>query len=264
MIYFCKRSNELYIKPLTEEFKSKDITFWLDTVEINWGDSIVMKVNQGLTDSKFVLLCLSRAYLNRPWPEAEMGAALSIQNTKGVKSVLPLILNSKDDVLALYPLLAGIKYREFSAGVSTIADEISNLCGPMQRQKGEIQITVESIHTGKLCNIISNPNVSVKWLVDRAKAGMGVTDLAETGAYEKFHLRWVLVDICAEAEWQQIPRFKQQTLRALISTEKGVVYSISDLDHLVELGIRDGAVFHLYAIEDVDHRSPPAFPNPKE
>jgi hypothetical protein len=75
------RDKEQYIQPLTAAFVAKGITFWLDNIEIGWGDSITRKINDGLARSRFVLLCLSRAFLQRRWPEAELGAALSIQNT---------------------------------------------------------------------------------------------------------------------------------------------------------------------------------------
>src|SRR5262245_43865819 len=93
------RDKEQYIQPLTEAFVAKGVTFWLDNIEIAWGDSIARKVNEGLAGSKFVLLCLSRFFLEQRWTEAELGAALSIQNESGVKRVLPLILNHKEAVL---------------------------------------------------------------------------------------------------------------------------------------------------------------------
>lgn len=254
------RDKEHYINPLTEALASRNITFWLDNLEIGWGDSIVMKINEGLANSRFVLLCLSQAFLRRPWPEAELGSALSIQNNNGIKRVLPLILNSKDEVLARYPLLAGLAYRELSVGVSVIADEISAICGQPSRLEGEIQVTVESVYTGKLCSITADPKVSVKWLADRAKAGIGVTDLADTGAYEPFHVRWVLVDTRAEKEWRLMPRDIQQRLRALIATEEGVMRSESDYDRLVDIGVRDDIVFHIYAIEDIHWITSPAAP----
>lgn len=63
---------EQYIQALTAAFVEKGITFWLDNIEIGWGDSITRKINDGLARSRFVLLCLSRAFLLRPWPEAEL------------------------------------------------------------------------------------------------------------------------------------------------------------------------------------------------
>jgi len=253
---------EQYIQALTAAFVEKGITFWLDNIEIGWGDSITRKINDGLARSRFVLLCLSRAFLLRPWPEAELGAALSIQNDTGVKRVLPLILNDKEAVLARFPLLADLSFREFSIGPTAIADEIRSLTGRPSPASGEIRIVVESVHTGHICSITASPRVSVAWLVDRAKAGMGLSDLADTGAYEPFHVRWVLVDARADAVWRMLPRASQRRLHAIVAKkdsprkDSDLLFSLSERDRLDEIGIGDGVVFHMYAIEDEDRHPP--------
>src|SRR6266478_4098905 len=118
---------EQYIRPLADALTTQGLTFWLDTIEIEWGDNVTKKINVGLSDSRYALLCLSRHYLHRPWPEAEMTATLAIQNSGGNKRVLPLILNSKEQILQEYPLLAALAYREFSAGVDVLAQELSTM-----------------------------------------------------------------------------------------------------------------------------------------
>lgn len=257
------RDKEQYIQPLTDAFIEKGITFWLDNIEIGWGDSITGKINDGLARSRFVLLCLSRAFLRRRWPQAELGAALSVQNDTGVKRVLPLILNDKEAVLERFPLLADLSFREFSVGPAAIAEEIRELTGRTNQALGDIRIIVESVHTGKICSITASPRVSVGWLVDRAQAGMGVSDLADTGAYEPFHVRWVLVDTRAESAWRALPRSKQRRLHALVAKndtvtdEADLIFSLSERDRLGQVGIGDGAVFHMYAIEDEDRYPPP-------
>ena len=107
-----------YIYPLTDALVARDITFWLDEIEIGWGDNLVGKINEGLRAAKFALVCLSQNFLRRPWPEAEISSMLALQTSSGVKRVLPLILNSKDEVIQQYPLLAPLIYREFSDGVA--------------------------------------------------------------------------------------------------------------------------------------------------
>jgi hypothetical protein len=213
---------EQYIQPLTDAFVETGVTFWIDNIEIAWGDSVTGNINAGLARSRFVLLCLSRAFLRRRWPEAELGAALSVQNDTGVKRVLPLILNDKESVLARFPLLADLSFREFSAGPAVIAEEIRELTGRPAQAPGDLRIVVESVHTGRVCSITASPRVSVGWLVDRAQAGMGVSDLADTGAYEPFHVRWVLVDTRAEAAWRALPRSTQRRLRALVAKRDAV------------------------------------------
>ena len=97
----------------------------------------------------------------------------------------------------------------------------------------------------------------VKWLTDKAQKGMGVSELADTGAYEPFRVRWVLVDSRAESVWRALPRDMQRKLRALVAGDKEPFFSTSDSDRLEDIGIKDGVVFHLYAIEDEEHYPPP-------
>ena len=108
------RDKERYVQPLVDALQDRGVTFWLDSIEVTWGDSVTRNINQGLAHSRFLLLCLSSSFVDRPWPEAEMGAAVAQQNAFGTKRVLPLILYDKDVVLSRYPLLADLAYREFS------------------------------------------------------------------------------------------------------------------------------------------------------
>ena len=239
-----------YITPLANALTAKQITFWLDDVEIGWGDSIPLRVNDGLRKCRYVLLCLSRNFLQRPWPEAEFVSALGAQNATGEKRVLPLILNSKQMVLNRYPLLAGIAYKDYS-GPLALADELVALIKPESKQNdNQFHVIVESVHTGEMCNIHASPRVSIKWLVDQAQRGFGLSEYADTGAYEPFRVKWVLVDVRAEDAWRELPRDEKRGLSAVLHTSNGPQFINNDRYRLEDAGVSDGTVFHLYAIED--------------
>lgn len=244
---------ERYILPLTDALAAEQITFWLDTIEVSWGDSIALKINDGLRGSRFVLLCLSRHFIERPWPESELSAALAIQNNSGVKRVLPLILNSKDEVLAKYPLLAGIAYREYGADPYPIAHEVAQLVKSPKRSGDLVSVVIESAHTGKLCNLSVSPRVSVKWLSQKGQSGLGISEYADTGGFVQFKLKWVLVDIKARDDWLALSRAEQRRIRAVLATKDGPRFSYSESDKLNDIGVYDGIVFHLHAVEDEDY-----------
>jgi hypothetical protein len=249
----------VYIAPLAKSLSQRGLTFWLDDMEISWGDSVSMKINAGLRTSRFALLCLSRNFLGRPWPEAEMGAALAVQNENGIKRVLPLILNSKEEVLTQYPLLAGLAYREFEVGPSAIAEELAKLAQRPRDTEGKLHIVVESDYTGQIINILADPRVSIRWLRDKAQAGMGVLEAADTGSYVSFRVRWVLVDTQAEEVWLGLPRSRKRKLHAIVVNSDGKLkLSQHDRDRLQDLGVKSGTVFHIYAIEDEDYPPPNA------
>jgi hypothetical protein len=238
------------VLPLTQALRAQNVTFWLDSSEIAWGDNIVMKINEGLRESRFVLLCLSKNFLGRGWPESELSSILAIQNNKGVKRALPLILNAKEEILDTYPLLAPLAYRDFSLGPMVLASELASLVKKPQMVKGLLKVVIESVHTGQLCNLEVPPNISVKWLSTKAQAGMGFKDAADVGAFLPFRVRWVLVDVKVEEEWHSLSRNKQRRIKAMLASDDGPQISYSDEDSLNKLRIYDGIVFHLYAIED--------------
>ena len=62
---------EEYILPLARSMEKHGITFWLDTVEIGWGQDFVAAIDRGLSSSRYMLFCLSRNFLERRWPEVE-------------------------------------------------------------------------------------------------------------------------------------------------------------------------------------------------
>src|SRR5271166_4333194 len=45
-----------YIEPLANAFDRKRITYWMDSVEIRWGDSFPLLINEGLRKSRYVLV----------------------------------------------------------------------------------------------------------------------------------------------------------------------------------------------------------------
>jgi len=245
-----------YVHPLTEALSAHNVTFWLDDSEIRWGDNVVMKINDGLRSSRFALVCLSESFLRRGWPEAEMAAVLSIQNTDGVKRVLPLILNSKESVLKQYPLIAGFACREFNLGADYLASEIATLVSDRPFAANEITVTVEGVHTGKLCRLRAPRRASVQWLTKTAQIGMEAQEEFKVGPFSEFRVRWVLVDVAAEQEWLSMPRRDQREIYALVKTDDGFKVTRNERERLEQLGVRDGMVFHLYAIEDERYDPP--------
>lgn len=251
-----------YVYPLTEAFSRRQVTFWLDDAEIGWGDNVSGKINEGLRTSLYALVCLSKAFLERPWPEAEMGAVLSLQNSSGEKRVLPLILNSKDAVLAHYPLIAGLAYRDFY-DPDRIASEIVKITKPSTTASEELLVTVEGVHTGKLCRLKAPKRASVQWLARMAQSGLDVDEAFKVGPFAEFRVRWVLVDVAVEDVWLGMPRHRQRDVYALIAADDGPRIAHSGRHRLEELGVKDDTVFHLYAIEDEDFSPPPAAEAPE-
>jgi hypothetical protein len=249
-----------YIEPLCASLASSDVTYWLDTDEISWGSNVPMRINEGLRQSTYVLLCLSPNFIKRRWPESELSAAFSVQTDTGRQRVLPLILEGKDQVLDAYPLLASLAYREYTGATET-AKALCDFVGKTSASVTNISILVESVHTGAVCNLRVPPTVSLKWLTDRAMRGMGLSEQADTGAYQPFRVRWVLVDVRAETVWSAMPRYEKRGVTALVFVD-GKAHSIyDDRTRLGKTGISGTVTMHMYAIEDENFGIPCASPH---
>src|SRR5262245_17579059 len=73
-VFLCHASpdKDSYVRPLARELNARGVSFWLDEAEIAWGASITPKINQGLGTSRYVLVFLSEAFLERNWPQTEL------------------------------------------------------------------------------------------------------------------------------------------------------------------------------------------------
>lgn len=241
-----------YVQPLAECLTQRRVTYWLDSYEMHWGDSLALKVNDGLRDSRHVVLCLSEEFLSRAWPETELNSAFAIKLGDVNRKVLPLILNNKEQILTQYPLIAGLIYREYSSP-ETIADELASLVNIQSIPEGHIHIAIESIHTGHLSNITVTPRASVEWLADKAKRGAGLRESLDTGGFQHFFIRWVLVDVNAEDEWKNMDRWDRQEIHAIVKTDSGIQIALHGRQRLSDIGIYKDMIFHLYAVEDINN-----------
>lgn len=239
-----------YVEPLATALDQVRVSYWLDAQQISWGDSLVNRINDGLRKSRYGIVCLSQRFLDRPWPENELGTLLTLQNRDGRKRVLPLILNSADIVLSHYPILAGFLYREY-ADAESVAKELAELVHSDPRSNGEtLQIIVKSIHTGRVKSLIVSRRATLGWLIREAMNGLGVRDVADSGAPLALPIRWALVDAAVEDEWHKKSRSQQRKIMAMVAGKdkpKTTNTFETKLDHL---GVYDGMICHLYAFED--------------
>lgn len=241
-----------FIQPLVDCLDERGVTYWLDSFEINWGDNLALKINKGLRECRYIVLCLSEAFIARPWAEAELNAACTLQINTGQTKVLPLILNNKERIFKHYPLIAGLCCLEYTDGLQKIADELAKLTEKRMVPDGLIHVIVESVHTGRLSNVNVSPRASVRWLAEQAKQGAGLKDSLDTGGFQPLQIRWVLVDANAEAEWKAMDIWDKQCLWAIVKTNDGIRLSESDRDRLENIGVYNDIVFHLYPVPDVD------------
>lgn len=78
---------------LVARLKEDDLSAWIDDEQIEPGDSIVDKIEEGLTHSRWVLTCLSHAFRKSSWCRKEYGPALAREVREGTTRVIPVLLD---------------------------------------------------------------------------------------------------------------------------------------------------------------------------
>src|SRR5262249_52962285 len=150
-----------------------------------------------------------RNFLGRHWPKADMAAVLAIQNDAGRKRVLPLILNSKDDILTRYPFIEGLSYREFGRGPSAIAEELATLIHERVEPEAHISVIIESIPTGRRFTLDVPVRATVGYLIQKAQLVLEAKTELSVGPHTTFKIRLVLVDVSAEGFWRTVDPYTQ-------------------------------------------------------
>ncbi len=94
---------------IVDDLRSKGISVWYDKFEIQAGDNIVEKINEGLKDSKYLVLILSPNALGSSWVNEESSFGILQQITLKSVFVIPVLIEDCN----IPPLLQPRRYIDF-------------------------------------------------------------------------------------------------------------------------------------------------------
>lgn len=99
------------VSKVIEAFKQANISYWVDHEQIQFGDRIVDKIEEGLQKSRYVVVCLSEKLITSGWCRAEYGAILYREFSGDTsRRVIPLSLDGSNNSDGI-PLLLSDKLR---------------------------------------------------------------------------------------------------------------------------------------------------------
>jgi hypothetical protein len=92
--------------PLTTALKGAGLRVWLDRAELKIGDSLRQKIDQGLAQSRFGILIVSKNFLSKHWPQQELNGLMALEEP-GHTVILPVWHDIDKTLLKQYsPMLA--------------------------------------------------------------------------------------------------------------------------------------------------------------
>lgn len=132
-VFLCHASEDknAVVTPLANALESANISYFLDSKEICWGDSVTHVINQALVVTRFVIVVISADSLKKHWPQKEMNAALAREISDGETRVLPLLVaankNAREALWKQLALQSDKRYLEWEGDTTIIVDELQKL-----------------------------------------------------------------------------------------------------------------------------------------
>lgn len=162
-----------FVREVYKSLQNKEnIDCWFDEAEILPGDILIDKVFvEGFNTSKYVVLFLSKAFINKNWPVAELKTVISKQIRLNVKIIIPFLLDiSFEELVARFPFFEPIACSE--------AVDLQNV---VKLLKSQIKRDNRIINTPKRVTSIISPKKETEFSTFlKTPAVQEVSRLAET------------------------------------------------------------------------------------
>lgn len=124
-ISHASEDKERIVLPLVALLEAQGVRVWLDKNEFHLGDSIIAKMNTGLSSSRFGVVILSPAFLAKDWTNRELNGLISLEAVTGTHRILPVLHELKHgDLTRAMPLIADRFAISTVRGLAHVAHEI--------------------------------------------------------------------------------------------------------------------------------------------
>lgn len=127
-ISYASEDREAIARPFAKKLKSLGLEVWFDEFNLKWGSSLRKSIDEGLANSLFGVVILSKIFFKKEWTQMELDGLVSIMTTTSKDHILPLRYElSHDELTKVSPTLAGIFSRSWDEGIDKLANEVKGL-----------------------------------------------------------------------------------------------------------------------------------------
>jgi hypothetical protein len=120
-----------FVLQLAKKMRNDGIEVWLDDWELEVGDSIVEKIQEGLEKSSFLIVILSEYSINSDWVMRELNSTFMRQLNKDHVTILPVLLEI--DFEEVPPLLRDIYSVKFERNL-IVDSQYHTLISPIRKK----------------------------------------------------------------------------------------------------------------------------------
>ena len=104
----ASEDKESFVDEFVQALKNQNLRVWYDALNIEWGDSLRAKIDEGLRCSRFGVVILSPDYIDegKYWTKAELNGLFQLESVNG-KALLPIWHRlTKKEVMDFSPIIA--------------------------------------------------------------------------------------------------------------------------------------------------------------
>ena len=127
------------VRPLADALIARNVRVWYDESELRMGDSVREKIEEGLANSRYGIVVLSRAFFQKKWPKYELDALVA-REMADKSAILPIWHKiTEDEIMAHSPGLTdkiALNTSDFTINeiAQEIAEVILNSRGPLSKK----------------------------------------------------------------------------------------------------------------------------------
>ncbi|NOR68404.1 MAG: TIR domain-containing protein [Methylomarinum sp.] len=120
-------SDEEFVNLLAANLVKRNTHIWLDTWNLNVGDSLISKVQEAIEESSALLIILSKSSVESEWCKKELNSALMRELDEKKVIVLPVLLEDCKVPLFLKEKMYADFKTSFDKGLSAIVDALAKI-----------------------------------------------------------------------------------------------------------------------------------------
>lgn len=128
-ISHASEDKDSFVREFAETLRARGLKVWYDEHSLKWGDSLRREIDQGLANSRYGVVVLSKHFFAKEWPQTELDGLMA-KEIEGEGRILPIWHNiSKNEVLAASPILGNkLALNTAIQTLEEIADQLQVLC----------------------------------------------------------------------------------------------------------------------------------------
>jgi hypothetical protein len=130
-VFVCHASEdkEDFVDPLAHGLRDSGLSVWYDVFSLKVGNSLRRKIDEGLLNSRYGVVVLSKYFFSKEWPQSELDGLMS-REIAGTKVILPVWYKiTAVEVGQHSPILAGRVAAKSEMGIQNVITAVREAMG---------------------------------------------------------------------------------------------------------------------------------------